>query len=302
MPEWRQRIGLNPARIGGHIPYAHRFRIGTLDAAIVSDGPLALPPAAEIHSGLAPAVVAATLACEFMPDGPSRMEQNILLLDLGGHLVLFDDGMGDAKLYGPHSGRLLRSLAELGLGPEQIDALVLSHAHCDHCWGTMRGDGRPTFPNAMIYMAEHELAFWEHYAGTDHDITVAGVRRHLLPLRERMLFISDGEEFLPGIHAIAAPGHTPGHMTFVIANAGEALCVLADAAFLHPISFAHPEAHSAFDVDPVTAAATRTRLLGRLADERMRVLSYHAPWPGLGHVGRAGDAFRYVPEAAAPNP
>jgi glyoxylase-like metal-dependent hydrolase (beta-lactamase superfamily II) len=304
---WRQRVGLNPARIGGHMPYIHRFGIGTLEAAVVSDGPLALPPAAAIHPGLPQAEVEAALAEAFVPAGPLRIEQNILLVDLGGHLVLFDDGMGDSKLFGPDSGRLVRSLAELDIAPAQIDALVLSHAHSDHCWGTMRPDGTPAFPNAMIYMAERELVFWEHYPGSDRDRTVAGVRRHLLPLRERMLFIRDGEEFLPGLHAIAAPGHTPGHMAFVVANAGEALCVLGDAAFLHPISFAHPAAHSAFDTEPEVAAATRARLLGRLADERMRMIGYHAPWPGLGHVlraqgARAGGGFRYVAEAAAPKP
>jgi glyoxylase-like metal-dependent hydrolase (beta-lactamase superfamily II) len=243
--------------------------------------------------------VKATLAGNFRaPTGPVRIEQNILLLDIGGHLVLFDDGMGSSTLFGPHSGRLEQSLADVGLEPANIDALVLSHAHSDHCWGTMRDDGTPAFPNAMIYMSETELRFWEHYPGRDRERTVAGVRKHLLPLRDRILFFADGEEFLPGIHALAAPGHTPGHTVFIVTSADEALCVLADVAFLDPVSFAHPKAHSAYDYDPVQGAATRTHLLGRLAEERMLVIGYHQPWPGLGHVARDGNAFRWVPEPA----
>ena len=80
-----------------------------------------------------------------------RVEQNCLLLETGGKRVLFDNGLGSEKLYGPDSGRLLGSLAEAGVDPASIDAMVLTHAHSDHCWGTMGDDGTPNFPNATIY-------------------------------------------------------------------------------------------------------------------------------------------------------
>jgi glyoxylase-like metal-dependent hydrolase (beta-lactamase superfamily II) len=291
---WRQAVGLNPARIAGATPYIHRFGIGIFDAAIVSDGPLILSPLEKIYPDMPPADIAAIRTAEFIPGGTVRAEQNVLLLDIGGHLVLFDNGMGASTLFGPHAGRLPKSLAEAGLRPEQIDALVFSHAHPDHCWGTVHEDGTPVFPNAQLYISETELSFWENCTEPGLARAREGVARNLLGLRERIAFFRDDEEFLPGIHALAAPGHTPGHFVFVVASAEEEVCVTADVAFHNVLSFAHPDAASVYDQDTAQGAATRRHLLGRLADERMRIIGYHLPWPGIGHVARHGDAFRYI--------
>lgn len=303
----RRGVGLNPARIGPPLPRVHRFRIGMFEAAIVSDGPLVLPEMPWIYPDLPRGVIGEVLEAEFLPaEGKVVAEQNCLLVDIGGHIVLFDNGMGASAMFGPHAGRLERNLAGLGLRPEDVDALVLSHAHPDHCWGTTRADGSPAFPNAGIYVAERELAFWEAHPEADR-ATVRGVRTHLLPLRDRITLIRDGEEFLPGLHALAAPGHTPGHTVFIVTSREEEACVLGDVAFHHVLSFAHPRAVSDFDLDRAEAAETRLRMLRRLAEERMRVVGYHLPWPGIGHVAREatargatarGDGFRWVAEAA----
>ncbi len=270
----------------------HRFRIGAMDAAIVSDGPLVLPRAGRIFKGPSEAVMDTVLGASGQPTDKVRVQQNCLLLDTGGRRVLFDNGMGSSKLFGPDSGQLLDSLAQAGVDPASIDALVLTHAHSDHCWGTMRDDGVPNYPNATIYMAEAELAFWESDPpGERRERSLAGVRKHLLPLRDRITLVRDEAEFLPGVTAWATPGHTPGHMAYLFAGGW---CLTGDVAFHDPLSYAFPEAESAFDTDPVEAVATRLRLLGRLADERLSVIGYHHPWPGLGYVERAGTTFRFV--------
>jgi glyoxylase-like metal-dependent hydrolase (beta-lactamase superfamily II) len=222
-----------------------------------------------------------------------QVEQNCLLVETSGKRVLFDNGMGSSKLYGPDSGQLLQHLAAGGVDPAGIDALVLTHAHSDHCWGTMRDDGVPNFPNAAIFIAEAELAYWQsNPPGERRERSLAGVRKHLLPLRDRITLIRDGEEFLPGIQAWATPGHTPGHMAYLFAGGW---CLTGDVAFLDPVSFALPGAESIFDVDPLQAIATRSSVLARLADEKLKVIGYHNSWPGLGYVDRAHDGFRFVP-------
>jgi Metallo-beta-lactamase superfamily len=188
---------LEHSRISGHELAFHRFSIGNRSAAVVSDGPLLLTPPGEVFTTLAPNLIDDALRDAFLPTGPMRIEQNILLLDLDGELALFDNGLGSSQLFGPHAGRLVRSLSEAGVQPEQIGAMVFSHAHPDHCWGTMRDDGTPTFPNAAIYMAEEELAFWEHCDDPEMTAVVEGVQKHLVPLRHRMRFFRDNEEFLP---------------------------------------------------------------------------------------------------------
>lgn len=275
----------------------HRFAIGAMRATIVSDGPLTLPAPREVCLGPPEAALAAALQAEGMPTDAVRVEQNCLLLEANGRRTLFDNGLGSAKLYGPDSGRLLDSLAEAGIDPASIDLLVLTHAHSDHCWGTMGDDGTPSFPNATIAMARAELEFWEEARPGAGRRSIAGVRKHLLPLRERIRFIADGGEVIPGVQAWHTPGHTPGHVAYLLDGGGsERWCLSGDVAFHHPLSFAFPDAESLFDTDRAQGAATRRRALDRLAAERIRVIGYHQPWPGLGRVGRAGTAFRFIPD------
>lgn len=272
----------------------HRFQLGDRKATIVSDGPLTLDAAPRIFSGVQPQALNQAMDAVGLPTDAVRVEQNCLLLEVADGLALFDNGLGSTKLYGPDSGRLLDSLSDAGIEPAAVTALVLTHAHSDHCWGTMADDGTPNFPNAQIFIAESELAFWtSNPPGQRRERSIAGVRKHLLPLRDRIRFVRDGEAFLPGVEAWHTPGHTPGHMAFLFDGGW---CLAGDVAFHHPISFAFPEAESAYDVDPVLGAATRRRALDRLATDRLRIVGYHQPWPGLGLVERSGTAFRYVSE------
>ncbi|HEY5301525.1 MAG TPA: MBL fold metallo-hydrolase [Acetobacteraceae bacterium] len=275
----------------------HRFRISAMQATIISDGPLTLPAPADIFSGPPPEAVASVLREGGLPTDAVRVEQNCLLIEVNGRRALFDNGLGSAKLYGPDSGRLLDSLAEAEVDPASIDTLVLTHAHSDHCWGTMGDDGKPNLPNAEIVMAQAEMEFWTSAPRGVGRRSIAGVRTHLVPLRERIRYVADGGEVLEGVQAWSTPGHTPGHMAFLFDGGGGARwCLSGDVAFHHPISYAFPEAESLFDTDRAQGAATRRRVLDRLAAERLLVIGYHHPWPGLGRVERAGTAFRFIPD------
>ncbi|MEA2739350.1 MAG: hypothetical protein QOH05_2657 [Acetobacteraceae bacterium] len=270
----------------------HQFRIGAMRATIVSDGPLTLPAATKIFHGPKGTAIDAALTDAALPTDRVRVEQNCLLLETGGKRALFDNGLGTKKLYGPDSGKLLGSLREAGIDPASIDAMVLTHAHSDHCWGTMGDDGVPNFPNATLYMAREELDFWTSDPVSERlERSLAGVRKHILPLRDRIRFVRDGEEFLPGVQAWLTPGHTPGHLSYLFTGGW---CLTGDVAFHDPLSYRFPEAESAFDTDRAAGVATRLRALDRLAHERLSIVGYHQPWPGLGRVERAGTSFRYV--------
>jgi glyoxylase-like metal-dependent hydrolase (beta-lactamase superfamily II) len=274
----------------------HRFMIGTMAATIVSDGPLTLHAPDKTFVGPGAAALDASLTASGQSADRIRVEQNCLLLETAGQKVLFDNGLGSEKLYGPDSGRLLDSLREAGVAPSEIDAVVLTHAHSDHCWGTMADDGTPNFPNATLYLSQAELDFWTSAASEPRMArSIAGVRKHILPLRERIRLVRDGEEFLPGVHALATPGHTPGHLAFLFDGDW---CLTGDVAFHDPLSYAFPEAESVYDTDRDLGVRTRRTLLDRLVAEHLAVIGYHHPWPGLGVVERAGGTYRFV--AATP--
>jgi glyoxylase-like metal-dependent hydrolase (beta-lactamase superfamily II) len=272
----------------------HRFAIGANPAVMLSDGPLRLARPHRIFQGPDREALADALRHAGLDPERIRVEQNCLLLDAGGRRMLFDNGMGADAMFGPDAGKLLDSMRAAGIDPASVDALVLTHAHSDHCWGTMGADGTPAFPNAEIYMAQAEIEFWASpgQPGQDAD-TLAGVAKHLLPLRDRIVGLRDGQAFLPGVQAWLTPGHTPGHMAYLIDGG---VCVTGDVAFHDPLSFLYPDARCAYDSAPESGVETRRRLLDRLASERLRIAGYHSPWPGLGRVERFGASYRYLAE------
>ena len=110
------------------------------------------------------------------------------------------------------------------------------------------------------------------------------------------MFIKDGQEFLPGIQSILAPGHTVGHTIFMISSGGKQLCYIGDLTH-HPVLLMEkPLTEFAYDTDPKQSAQTRVKMLNMLAANRIPILAYHFAWPGIGHVAKQGDGFRYYPE------
>jgi len=269
----------------------HRFQAGGIAATMLSDGPLRLARPHRIFDGVEQAALADALTKAGQPPDRIFVQQNCLVLETGGKRALFDNGMGSDTMFGTEAGRLLVSMAEAGIDPASIDAVVLTHAHSDHCWGTMADDGTPNFPNATIYLAQQELDFWEDESGGGDAVSLAGVRKHLLPLRERIRTVRDGEEFLPGVQALLTPGHTPGHLAFLF---GGGWCLTGDVAFHDPLSYLYPESRCLYDSDSELGVATRKRLLDRVVADRLTVVGYHHPWPGIGRVERFGGSYRFL--------
>lgn len=206
-------------------PYFVRFRIGDVEAAIVSDGPLPLGDPVDSFLGLGKDEIRGMLAERFLPTDEVVLEQNALVVRAGGKLVLFESGVGSSRMYGPTTGHLLDHLRQAGIDPRDVDAVVLSHGHADHCGGIVAEDGSPNFPNAQIFIAEANYDVWTDEAkvpAAAKDVAME-VRRNLVPNRDRIRFVKDGEEFLPGIQAMAAPGHTVGHTIFVISSGARSL-------------------------------------------------------------------------------
>ena len=226
------------------------------------------------------------------------LEQNSPIVNMGDKLVLFDTGMGTSQAFGPTTGRQQKSMAEAGIKPEDIDAVVFSHAHIDHIGGVVDASGKVLFPNAQFYIAQSDLDYWtdEGKLGSPLKDFVIHARKNLMPIRDKLVFYKDGQEFLPGIQALAAPGHTVGHTMFLVTSDGKSFAFLGDLTHHQILLMEHPRMEFSYDTDPKQAAESRVKMLDMLAANKIPVMSYHYPWPGYGHVVKTGEGFHYIPE------
>lgn len=292
--------------VGRGAPAWYRFRFGEYEVTVVSDGALPLGRAEESFVGAAPGEVNAMMRAALLDPANALLEQNAVIVNTGRHLILFDTGMGDSmgaasQMFGPTTGRLLRNMRAAGIEPAQIDMVVLSHAHCDHCWALVDAQGNRNFPNAQVAIAEADLRFWTDDANIRGpafmEPFIRGAQKNLNAYRDRMVMVQDGREVLPGVTAVSAPGHTVGHTIYAISSGPRVMVYTGDLAHHHILLLRRPLLEFAFDTDPKQSAQTRARLLDRFATDQPQVLSYHFPWPGLGNVIKEGQGFGWVPAA-----
>ncbi|MEO9459782.1 MAG: MBL fold metallo-hydrolase [Lentilitoribacter sp.] len=283
------------------VPYYYRFRIGELIGTVVSDGILPLGEPTGAFSGPSKEELQAMLTGNFLSTENAILEQNILVVDAGDQRILFDTGMGTSDLFGPTTGKLNANLEAAGIDAASITAIVCTHGHCDHVWGIMSDAGERIFPNAQIWISEADFDFWTDEAKLSYTdpawmpAFVEGARRNLMPNQDRMKFFKDGEEFLPGLQAMSTPGHTVGHTSFIVTSGNDSLVVIGDLTHHHVILMEKPLTEFAFDTDPSLSAQTRVRALDMIAAQRLPIIAYHFPWPGIGHVEKVGEGFRYHP-------
>jgi glyoxylase-like metal-dependent hydrolase (beta-lactamase superfamily II) len=285
-------------KLGTQTPYWHRFILGDAEVTVVSDGPLPLGDPSGTFTGVPKEEVKKMLSDNFLNPDSVTLEQNSPVVNTGDKLILFDTGMGTSKAFGPTTGQQQKNLAAAGIKPEDIDAVVCSHAHIDHIGGLVGADDKPLFPKAQVYIAQSDFDFWtdEGKLGSPLKDFIIHARKNLMPVRDRIVFIKDNQEFLPGVTALSAPGHTVGHTIYMVSSKGKSFCFLGDLSHHSVLLLEKPRMEFAYDSDPKQAAASRVKMLDMLAAQKIPVMSYHFAWPGYGHVAKNGDGFRYYPE------
>lgn len=217
-------------KLNTQTPYWHRFELGDAEVTVVSDGPLPLGDPSGTFTGVPKEEVKKMLSDNFLNPDNVVLEQNSPIVNTGDKLILFDTGMGTSQAFGPTTGRQQKSMAEAGIKASDIDAVVLSHAHIDHIGGIVGADDKSLFPNAQFYISQADFDYWtdEGKLGSPLKDFVVHARKNLLPVRDRIVFFKDGQEFLPGVQAMAAPGHTVGHHIFMVTSNGKSFAFLGD--------------------------------------------------------------------------
>lgn len=220
-----------------------------------------------------------------------RLEIGCYLVRSQGRTILIDTGYGPGPIehVGGLRGRLMADLAQWNVDPQQVDTVFLSHLHADHIgWNMVDDGGRmvPTFPNARYVAHKDDLAHFR-----EPHVKAAGrfpyLEWYVEPLVDLGLFDAiTGDLDLTGeVKAVHTPGHTPGHMSVVIASGSQRAIIEGDV-LVHPAQVTEEGWNSHFDADHELSTKTRSKLLNQVEADGAAVIACHFPKPGFGHVVR----------------
>lgn len=278
----------------------YRFRVGQIAATVVSDGLIGGPP--RVYAGDAPeAELNEVLRRAFLPTDHMTLNLNSLVIQTGGRRILLEAGAGQTM--GPNGGRLVANLAAIGLTPTDIDAVVISHTHPDHVGNLRTAEGGKAFPRAVVFAPR---ADWDFFVRNDPDLSYlpvpedfrrrfgAAIKSSVEPVASDVQLYEAGAEIVPGLTTIAAHGHTPGMATFLVHSGRDQLLLTADLAY-HPVVNIDRPWRPGPDRDRDAALASRRRIFDRAAAERMLVLGFHHPFPGLGRILKTDAGYAWVP-------
>lgn len=225
---------------------------------------------------------------------------NAYLLQDGKQLILVDTGA--AKVFGPTLGALADNLRAAGYAPKEVNIVLLTHLHPDHVSGLLTQNGERVFPHATIYASKTEADYWlseTELAKAPEDAKPKFVlsQKALAPYQASGQFktFTPGDQLATGLTVVDASGHTPGHTAYLLHSGDEELLIWGDIVHSHSIQFAHPEVSIEFDSDQKAAIATRYRVFADAAERRILVAGMHLPFPGLGHVRKEDDGYRWIP-------
>ena len=272
----------------------HRFMVGTVEVVALSDGTIGLDTQL-LQTGHRRAIDAALKAAHLK--SPLDTSVNAYLIKLAGRLVLVDAGAG--TLFGPSLNKLPASLRAVGVEPEQITDVLITHVHTDHTGGLMQGERR-VYPNATVHVDQRELGYWldaanEKAAPSAKRPFFQQARASLAPYVEagQVRSFDGAQQLFAGLRSVPAPGHTPGHTFYMLEDQGIQLVFWGDLLHAAEVQLPDPSVTIAYDVDPAGARTQRLRAFADAARSGYLVAPAHAAFPGVGRMRVDGKAYRW---------
>ncbi|MDR3228812.1 MAG: MBL fold metallo-hydrolase [Puniceicoccales bacterium] len=262
-----------PSQPGG----IYTFKLGDATLSVLPDRQQRITN--KLLIGATPAILE-----KYAPDGSVPNAINAFLIQSGGKNTLVDTGLGT---------KVFDNLKTLGLAPEDITNVFITHMHGDHIGGLLR-DGKAAFPNATLHIAHPEIVYWLAKEGSPAKEISAAYKG------QTVLFNPVAPEAagrsLPGVTAIAAFGHTPGHTVFRIESAGKRLLIWGDLTHATAVQLPHPEVAVTYDVDPARAVVSRKQIFEYAAKNKIAIAGMHIAWPGTGTIAAAPQGgFAFTP-------
>ena len=274
-----------------------RFKVGEAQLTVVSDGYFT-GSARRLGKNAEEEEVLEFLEQHYLDSTTHYAHMNHVVIELGDAKVIVDVG-GGTRFFDT-AGRMLSNLEAAGINYDDITHVVLTHAHPDHVWGIRDDFDEAIFPDATYFIGSAEYDWWMkpdrvNEVAAPLQQVVLGAVNSLTVAEPQMEHVQDGHEVAPGIRMIDTPGHTPGHMSVMVESGDESLMIFGDSVSHAYVSFERPGWVGNFDMDGDLTVSTRRRLLDQTSADRMAVLGFHFPFPGVGYVMPSGDAYRFIP-------
>ena len=276
-----------------------KYQVGDIEVFSLLDGARDIPQRDGAVSNVAAEQVRTVLRAAGFPNS-SPLRFIVMALKLRDRLVLVDSGTGGHPIYGQGNGRLMESMAAAGLDPKAVKTILISHLHGDHIYGLMNNDTDvQVFPDAEIVVPAAELKWWTRPGVESLDLgpTRKGLAQRIQATAATWKNVRpfEGEpELLPGVHAVQAPGHSPGMVTHLVSSGGKQFLISADLVNLSPHIQTNPEWQLAIDQDPQMAVETRRKIFDRAVADKLTISGTHWLMPNAGTFAKDGNGYVFA--------
>jgi len=275
--------------------YYHR-KIGDIIVTAISDG--YLEGDVDVLRNIEPDDALTMLRANFR--NGRRTYVNGFIIRSKGRTCLIETGSGNYLQ--PTAGKLLENVIAAGVDPHEIDTVLLTHMHPDHSAGlTNMEDNSLYFPNAELTAHENEPKHWlddgamANAEERAQKLYFQATREQIAPYAKQTKLFQSGEVF-PGVTALPAPGHTPGHTCYMVESGNDSLLIWGDIVHVPEIQTARPDVAIAFDTDMHAAIASRKRIFDMASTDGLLVAGMHLHFPTFSHLIRDGKGYRLLPE------
>lgn len=276
-------ISASKGAFAAEVPDTYTYKVGAFEVTLLSEGQNERKSSLFVGADM-------ELIKKYVPDGVYPSAANAFLIRTPDKVILFDTGYGT---------KLFENMKTLGVEASDVDIVFLTHMHGDHIGGLLR-EGKVAFPKARLYLAEPERAYWADLElmkklPEDRQGAFKKSQETLDAYGSSVQTFTPGQlqtetkALLPGITALAAFGHTPGHTLYLVESDGSQLLIWGDLTHAMAIQMAEPQVAMTYDLDPQMAVASRKAVLQYVADAKIPVAGMHVPYPGMGTVTAAPE-------------